>query len=312
MSSTSILSANRLQQTFLFKDDKMAGPLRFIHGDDGKSLQIVSRSLQMSVQPNAKDYLLYTTGLGLSVKDIPLRLPAVMVPTLRVMERLKELGIIPPTYLVYQATDFITETNDLHPKTGRARSTLMRKYLEKYIRILHPTIQDDVVFKFGAEACVSADVIRCMSDRIRQKLRESENLQDIFHKLSTYRSSQAKPEGSELIYAAANAVFSGADRGLYPFQDMARHRMIVPIGGKQEKPFFQITKMMQSEETVLPMLQRSGERPTYYPNQDGDLVYENHDRVLSELPPAIRYDFEVLAADGASIGVLSDIFKETL
>lgn len=316
MSSTSRISANVCQQTFLLKEDSVAGPLRFVEGEDGKRLQKISRQISAEQTPDAKKYLAYTTGLGLSLRGIPLRLPALIVPTLKVMKRMHEIGVHPPDYLIYQATDFIAETNAMDVDRARGVSTLMHRYLEKYVQVLHPELTEHVQFSFGNEAAISSQKIDSIVSLIREKMNQGGKFTALMEKFSFYREQNGHPKGSEFSYAAANALCNGAVEELYPFQEKIGYAPhIVPIGGQREHPFFQVSKALNGEKgQIIPMLQRAGEMPTYYPYRGGDFIADETSSEVNvqQLPTAIRYDYQVLESDGAHPSMLRDIFKSAL
>jgi len=111
MESTSKVSANLIQSAIRLKDnDQAIGPLRPARSPDAAVLERISKNIAQGVTSSRQ--LLLTTGFGLhrSLK-VPVRLPALAIPGFKVMERMQDAGVPVPKYLLYQATDFIAETN---------------------------------------------------------------------------------------------------------------------------------------------------------------------------------------------------------
>ncbi|MDP6562084.1 MAG: hypothetical protein QF793_04140, partial [Candidatus Peribacteraceae bacterium] len=71
-------------------------------------------------------------------------------------------------------------------------------------------------------------------------------------------------------------------------------RIIIPIGGRAEKPFFALTTAVAKKRGVdiVPMVTQIGSKPTYHPVSDGR---------------AVQQDFDALEADGAPKDVLQRI-----
>src|SRR3989344_5949810 len=86
-------SSNTIQQILrLKKYDQRIGPLTLSHEKDASLLQRIARDIAQGIL-SIRD-LLFTTGLGLSHhKEIPLRLPALLLPILHVLKQCKENSI---------------------------------------------------------------------------------------------------------------------------------------------------------------------------------------------------------------------------
>jgi hypothetical protein len=84
--------------------------------------------------------------------------------------------------------------------------------------------------------------------------------------------------------------------------------MIVPLGGRKEKPFFNITSYTAETSgcphAVVPMIVPFGEIPAYYPHDKGDLLLGQTDAssIAAFSPPsATRNDFLMLQNAGIKL-----------
>ncbi|MDP7477449.1 MAG: hypothetical protein QF442_03300, partial [Candidatus Peribacteraceae bacterium] len=166
----------------------------------------------------------------------------------------------------------------------------------RYIEELHPKIADHVQFRFERETDPQA------TEAIEQLISEisSETSIAIFDRLSANESAHSNRNGQAMRYAAANVLYNGADPSRYPFADSkADARIIIPIGGRAEKPFFALTNAIAKKRNtdVVPMVTQIGSKPTYYPTPDCF---------------ATRQDFEALSADGATEDLLQGIYPSEL
>ncbi|MDP7477500.1 MAG: hypothetical protein QF442_03570, partial [Candidatus Peribacteraceae bacterium] len=259
-----------------------------VDGSQGKLLQALSRKIARTRR--GCDRVLFTTGLGLSdSREIPLRLPAIMVPALHAMERQQYLALCKPSkYLVYQATDFIADANGIDHSVAIDTSKRMEDFLRQYVELIHPNIAENVEFRFERDR--NEDSTRAIEELVDEI--SGEITHEIHQRLLFNESSHSNRNGQALRYAAANVLYNGAEPDRYPFKDCCTDiDVIIPIGGKAEKPFFTLTTAVAKKRgvDVVPMITQIGAKPTYYSASDGN---------------ATRRDFAALEADGASIELL--------
>lgn len=198
-------SSNTIQQILrLKKYDPRIGPLQFSHEKDAIFLQRIARDISDDIL-STRD-LLFTTGLGLSHhKEIPLRLPSLLIPALHILKQCKENNIEPPTYLIYQATEFIAETNCIPITHAKDLALRMQHYLRRYIEVLHPDLAHHVRLELG---CGYPDHVRLAVERIAENIRTSSV--DLLHQLSECEQRHSRGSGQAAIYAGANVLYNGA------------------------------------------------------------------------------------------------------
>lgn len=303
-------------QAVTLKDDPVMGPTRFVDGQ--RDVAVVQNFLRRAAaEPQLAERLVFTTGLGVRSGEVPLRLPALLAPVLRTLERLRELGLASPRYVVYQATDFIADTNAVDGEVAQAAACRMQEYLQRYVERVHPHLVDAVRFRFGADVPDDLATVLELCQEVRAAVTDQLVPQEVIEQLIAYRKHNAAEAGSEYVYAAANVLYNGARPERYPFADElpAGAELLVPIGGRKELPFFQLSRALQPDGTqprLAPLIVRSGELPTYYPHRgpSGDItaVDDATDDRIAQLHPHVRRDFEVLAADGASVTLLRDLY----
>ncbi len=314
--SNNPVSANHIHNALRLNGVSSAiGPLRPARSNDSVTLQ--KTALEISRQVVSSRQLMFATGFGMHRSCIvPIRLPALLLPGLRAMKRLQDLGLSVPTYTVYQATDFIIETNQYSPEKARICSVLMSSYLQAYVNRFHPCVAEYVQLHFD---CPYSPAIRQNISDVRTRFKALKGLPDAMMQLQKYEQNQSDSEDQYELYAAANAFYSCAD-SKYPFAAEApnNHKIILPIGGQAEKPFFAITSLVadQSQKTVIPMLTTLGSRPTYYPypsSKDPLSIKEYAEAIRSPLNDGpLRVDIAAMDADGATADALEDIYPVQL
>lgn len=312
-------SANQVQGMLRLKDNHQAiGPLRPARTPDALILEKIAKNIAQGTASSQQ--LLLTTGFGLHRNlKIPVRLPTLAIPGLNVMERMKDAGLPVPTYLLYQATDFIAETNYLPADASRECSEKMERYLRRYVEKFHSRIAEHVLFRFGCEYPPELkEAITLTTQDIRSRLAEIGPIREAMQQINGYEARHSNGSNHYDVYAAANVLYSGA-AGEYPFvADLPPNvEAILPIGGNAEKPFFALTAHMAEQvgkRKVIPMLTPLGSRPTYYHYpQSGDPVsIAEYDAAMKEQlkDGPIRADINAMAADGATPEALAEIYPE--
>lgn len=313
---TRIRSSNAPMQALLIKDDA-AGPLRLANGSDSQRLQRHVNNLVSTVSASSHSKILFTTGIGLKSEEIPLRLPAVLLPALRAMEKMKELELPVPQYLVYQAVDFIAETNAVPIGTARIISQKMINYIRLYIDVVHPEVAEKVHLES------KVNLLANQVERVAQEIRNSAlellgNDPQAVKRLAEYASRNSKVgDDSCYTYASANVLCNGAMPKEYPFPKFLESLdVLLPIGGRREVPFFELTReiALRSETpySVIPLLTRIGELPTYYAYPSGDITNAKDctEERIQELHGNIRNDFAALKEDVGSLDILKNIYSQ--
>lgn len=234
------------------------------------------------------------------------------------MERCRDLGLPTPPYLVYQATDFIAETNGIPAAQAKEVSQRMAQYLQAYVSEFHGRITECVSFRFG---CDYPPDTRAAVEEIATDIRaRAETVPAIAETLRTLERCEARcsnQSGKSLPYAAANVLYNGGVAARFPFrdsEDVNRASVVLPIGGLPEKPFFHITSVFAAEDpsgkALIPLVSHIGSRPTYYPalEQGDPCSVEEYEKRGSIRDAAIRADFACMEASGVSPERLRDVF----
>jgi hypothetical protein len=218
-----------------------------------------------------------TTGLGLSDKGVPLRLPAVLLTGLSLLQTFVKQGQR-ARYVVYQATDFITEVNKLDPVKAQNCSEQTANYLDQFVGRFFPELVQLVTIKTGADCVVRRmhliDAEQSLHDLARK---DDPKINAALDTICSY-GHQHKGSDAYIRYAAANVLLNGGYAKHYPLFDFsgAANAVVMPLGGQKEAPFFSLTSAMASFTGCLhrvePQIVPTGKIPTYYPCRDGDLL----------------------------------------
>lgn len=310
------VSANRVQQAVRLSniEDTDVGPLRLVRGKDGLVVQAMARMLAQNMGYSP---FLLTTGLGIHPSgDIPVRLPAMLLPTVRMLERLEQIHLSPPRCLIYSVPNFIADTNGFARGDARETAHRMMQYLQAYMRRFH-----EKVYRCMHFTVVDADHeegITAVHEDIRALVRSG--VSDVVASLEQLRLSEQRhsPGHADAYakYAAANAYYSGAG-STYPFVEHGdtERGTVLPVGGISERPFFSIASHvaeMRGKQVVPLLFSKIASRPAYYPyHAFGDpLSAEGYQSALRRpLPDGhINADLQALLADGATPELLEDIY----
>lgn len=317
-STTNSVSTNLVQGILRLKNNNPSiGPIRPARSIDAKVLQETAKNIAQGISSSRE--LLLTTGFGMH-RDlkIPVRLPALIIPGLNVMERMDDAGLPVPKYVVYQATDFIAETNDLPKDKALECASQMERYLRDYVRVFHSRVAENVQFEFGCD--YPAECKKTIDDTvltIRSMMMELDDVKTAMNQISESETKHSNGSNKSHAYAAANVLYSGALRE-YPFkQDGVK--TVLPIGGIAEKPFFAVTSAHSDrldERHVVPMLTQIGSRPTYfyYGNSGDPLSAVEYAQATKEAfrDGPIRFDLNAMIADGASPDQIAEIYPKQI
>jgi len=308
------ISKNLLQKTFRLKNGpKSIGSLKLANAqEDGPRFEKLCMELESG--DRAPEHMVLATGLGLpaNTSDIPVRLPALILPGLNILRQLKELGVSVPRYEIYQATDFIAETNGLSSTYAKTMAKRMEEYIRNFVDAFSPDIADRVILEFDEDLYARGPVrepIERISEQIREKAELIPEITDIMISLSSSEEKHSNCSGKHDLYAAANLVYNGFGEGSLSAYDLI-------IGSRSERPFFSLQKFFQDAvRDVFAMYTQLGSRPTYYPYHDkGDPVNpEEYTRAFevafkSVMDGPIRKDLEALRESGLTPDALKEIY----
>ncbi len=310
---------NSIQSILRLKNNAPAvGPLRLARSADATVIEAIS--LRIANDQLSTKQLLLTTGFGLDKNlKVPVRLPVLAIPGLQLMERMHEAGLPVPSYLLYQATGFIAETNNIDQQSAQECATLMQEYLQRYVATFHPNIAEHVRMEFGCDypTAVQQDIEHII-DNIRLRITQNADVSQAMELLQTSGQKHSNGASKHGTYAAANVLYNGASR-TYPFADdiPADLHAILPIGGSAEKPFFTLTSDFADRRggvKVIPMLTMLGSKPTYYhypESGDPNTADEFHQASRNaRLNGPIRGDLAALISDAGSADAVADIFPQ--
>ncbi|MDD3028853.1 MAG: hypothetical protein PHS57_01030 [Alphaproteobacteria bacterium] len=260
--------------------------------------------------------IVITTGLGLSEDGVPLRLPALIVPGLEIIKELKSAGISDLKYVIYQASDFISDTNELSAKKAETNSKLSISYLKRFIEEFFPTIAENVELVAGKQCEIDRVSLNELA-KIIETERPAQIARDV-RKIERYGERHNNGEKTCFLYAAANIILNGGYGPHYPLDKFipASAMTIIPMGGAKERPFFNLTAYMSRStgcsHRIIPLLVQTGEIPTYYPYKKGDvLIGDPQEKIAEFVPPKeTAQDFFTLQKLGATIEKLSEITSD--
>ena len=225
----------------------------------------------------------FTTWVWLNDSWFPLRIPAIAIPTMRVIERLAELGILGCTYRIYQARDYIIESQWLHRWRALATSEHMQDYLSNYLKRRFGELTQSIEYDFHLP--IDPDE----RWKIEQFLRANDLPE--MRKIVEYARSKSRNEESAYHYASANILCN-----LYAWE--AHH---ILMWWEKERPFFKLwqayEELVRPDMKSIPIIQSTGHIPVYYPQRDE--TYIDSDKHIIEPPiqtqnEHIRYDLSTL------------------
>lgn len=274
-----------------------------------RGLQLLARDLALKGE---KQSIVLTTGLGLSDKGVPLRLPSLLMPGLNMLEELSQLNNIEVKYVVYQATSFIVDMNKLDLKNAFENANICEGYLKRFVEKYYPDLTDKVEIVTSDKVDLDSNHIRTLANRLANS--QGTIIEDDMKIIEGYASRRKTTDNSHLYYAAANIILNGAYGPHYPMEEVipADTSVIIPIGGRMEKPFFNITSFINEESNsqykVFPIIVPVGKIPAYYPNRNGDiLVNDENDLEGFVAPPEIQHDIAMLESRNISLSSLRSL-----
>ncbi len=265
---------------FLLTGEDHIRPNRNINEASAIQLETLALSLHKWNRPDIE----FTTGIWLSGVWFPERLPAIAIPTLRIMERLDALGVHDCHYTLYQARDFLIAEQWLDLREAIQISNHMERYIRDYIRRLYPHLEKSIDLVFDKK--IDTDEL----EKVKATLRKSD-LADM-KKILAYAQSKWRDRESAYTYAAANIVCN-----LYAGK--AHH---IVVGWEKERPFFRLWQSYEAMSAGIPqsifLIQSSWYIPPYY-LQKWEESYFDQEWKLVEWPEVsenrhIAYDQSIL------------------
>ncbi|MDD2870891.1 MAG: hypothetical protein PHS49_02775 [Candidatus Gracilibacteria bacterium] len=294
------MKTNDLMNTFLLKNNEEVGPNKISYTKTAIDLQNLSKSL---VKDTLDGKIILTTGVGLDDVGVPVRSPALIIPALEIIRYLQKIGINDVNYLIYQATGFIINENGLNINNANQVSSFMKKYFELFIQEFYYDIYDKIILNFNFE--LEQNYLDKVSLNIT-KLGGKSYIDSLIKNLENYASSKGKSNISALQYSSANIICNGHILDIYPF-DSNNVGVLLPIGGKKEKPFFNLGKIYEenfsdnNDYSILniPLLQKTGEIPAYFTTKGEDYVSSEYDYIeLSgeNINSSVEFDRNIVLA----------------
>lgn len=231
---------------------------------------------------NAGEKLRFTTGMGVDCSrgDFAIRMPALLIPALELMKKIRELGIFGTRYEVFTASEFLAEHYGINNDELKSVVDSRMAYMRRFVDLIYPDLQDDVEFIAGDEKYPET---RLVIDEVAKKISsiidfgseevESADRKKIIDIMDKLKICAAKYDvaNSHFKYAAANMVYSDSFNQYQVFND--KDKVSVMFGGMAERNFFQMNALMPGMRPEISLIVPVGGRPVYYPRPDlGDIV----------------------------------------
>lgn len=230
--------------------------------------------------------------------EIPIRLPALLVPALEIIKRLLEWGIEPPQLIIYQATSIISEVNKIPREDAINIATIMETRLHNFIKENFPRLLPYINIEFWEKEndWDTLEIIKGYSWKISKTLWENgsnSHFQECERRYSNWNNAYT-------LYVTANTFYNGGFDE-YPFQNTNEPQNIIPIWGRSEAKFFETLLQTQTSlREIFPLITQIGAFPTYYHNPRWDIgtSEELSDYLLwgNRLHPDIEKDLKILSS----------------
>ncbi len=229
--------------------------------------------------------------------EVPVRLPALLIPALEIMKRLLEQDITPPHLVIYQATSIISRVNMIPKHDALRVAIIMETKLYCFIKENFPELLPYVNIYFWEKENDedSLEAIKSYSLKVSETL--SKNGNNSHFQECEKRHSNWKDE--YVLYVTANTFYNWGFNE-YPFQDTDDAQNIIPIWGRSETKFFETLLQTQTSfRDIFPLITQVGAFPTYYHNPRWDIgtiqeLSQYHSWNI-QLHPDIRKDLQILS-----------------
>jgi len=241
-----------------------------------------------------------TTGFGLPADGkVPLRLPSLFVPGIKMIENMVKKGHENCSYVIYQTPNLIKEINKIKSPVKKT-SDLQKDYINAFLDEACPdkNIREKIEVRFLDDRLKDTElknVVDNLSVFIKRQHESGNAKYQEMNKILQYGSGHKQSNDSAYQYAAINAIYNQALKFNPLSNGEEGDKVVIPVGGDKERPFFslthQIAKDFNNESKVMPMVHQVGFRPSYYPYKDEVCLGEG---IPKELPYELKKDYEVL------------------
>jgi hypothetical protein len=239
----------------------------------------------------------FHTGFGIP-KDgnMPLRLPAVLVPTLESMRWLLQAGITPPQFSIYQVTSVISSINSIDSDTASLNAQMMESRLYDFVKNNFSELLEYITFTFWEKES-DMEVVKSICKYVNITLEVLNSEEKAYFQSCWEKHSNGKVNA--LYYTTANTFYNW----WYPespFPEMWDMTEIIPVGWRSETKFFEaLLKTQTSTREILPLITQVWAFPTYYraPSWDVQTYEEISEYVFGHLTvhPDIEKDIKILS-----------------
>lgn len=228
--------------------------------------------------------------------ESPIRLPAILIPALETMRTLLQNGIIPPTFVIYQATSIISQINNIGKENTLEWVNTMENTIYRFIKENFPDLiwYIDIYFWEKANDWNTFELIQNYSWHVSETLEKNGN-NSHFQKCEQKHSNW---NNNYNLYVTANTLYNwGFDE--YPFENIDNPQNIIPIWWRSETKFFEtLLETQTSVRNIFPLITQVGAFPTYYKNPKWDIstlqeLWEYNSWNIS-LHPDIQKDLQIL------------------
>jgi len=228
--------------------------------------------------------------------NIPTRLPATLIPTLEIMEWFYQIWLVPPRFIIYQATTVISQINNIDISDARKASQEMEWRLEGFIENNFPSLRDKIKFRFW-ETPYDEEIMH----NIQSYAKELEWVigENAWKEFEESRKKHSNSDSGHLLYVAANTYYN---RWYIenPFPWLVDAWEVMPIWGRSESRFFQtLLETQQSCRRIFPLITQVWAFPTYYKNPRWDVpTYSEVSQNIfqdTQVHPDIQKDIDILS-----------------
>lgn len=212
----------------------------------------------------------FHTGFGIPKNwGISLRLPAILIPILGTMRWLLRSWIIPPKFVIYQATNAISHINEINHNDALEISQVMESQLYSFVKEYFPELVEHISFHFWEQPwdTETLETILAYSRQLGSVLE-----QGALNHFDASRKKHSNADSGHLLYLAANNYYNwGYQEQAFP--EVWEVQEIIPVGGRSETKFFETLLLtQQSCRDIFPLITQVWAFPTYYPRNDWDVM----------------------------------------
>lgn len=308
------MNSNMIMNSFLLSQDKELWKNKISYSKSAIDLQNLCKSI---VNDTLDWKITFTTWIWLNDVWVPVRCPALITPALEVVRNLLQLWIKDIEYHIYQASSFIIKENSLDKNLSQNNSDFIKKYLTWYISEFYEDLYNNVIFDFDLN--LDEKELSEVSWKIKS-INWNSDVDFVVWQLINYANSKWKTENSALNYASANIISNWHVEKYYPVNN--NWNIIIPIWWKKEKPFFNLWKVYEekhnskeNKKIIIPILQRTWEKPTYYPTKWEDYINPNYDFIQlswEKLDSSVIFDRDIVLSKLWKLLDFNELVKKIL